>query len=60
MGGRHGTVSPVPPRAVALALVSMIVESCFRQVSYETGVGDGELAEALALVWYRGAYGTPV
>lgn len=56
----HGTASPVPPRAVALALVSMIVESCFRQVSYETGVGDGELAEALALVWYRGAYGTPV
>lgn len=45
------------PRAIALALVAMVAESCYLQVSADTGTSDDELAEALAVIWERGAYG---
>jgi hypothetical protein len=53
---RHGRGSALPARAVALALVSVVAESCLRQISEDTGVQDDQLAQALASIWERGAY----
>ena len=44
------------PAAAARVLVAMVGESCLRQVSAESPVTDGELAETLAAIWWRAAY----
>jgi AcrR family transcriptional regulator len=54
---RRGRGGGTASRATAVALIAMVAESCFQQVTRDTGVTDAALAAALAEVWERGAYG---
>lgn len=53
---RGGRARSLAPAAAARVLVAMVSESCLRQLSAESPVTDGELAETLAAVWWRAAY----